>query len=56
MKVSVSASRRQFSTRGVTDYSNQSLFLTDVQGLLSKQPNTATVGLIWWWGRKEGAW
>lgn len=38
------------------DFSNQPSFLSDVQGLLSKQQNTATVGLIWWWGRKEGSW
>ena len=38
------------------DFSNQPSFLTDTQGLLSKQQNTATVGLVWWWGRKEGAW
>ena len=38
------------------DFSNQPSFLTDTQGLLSKQQQTATVGLIWWWGRKEGAW
>jgi hypothetical protein len=38
------------------DFSNQPSFLTDVQGVLSKQQSTATVGLVWWWGRKEGAW
>jgi hypothetical protein len=38
------------------DFSNQPSFLTDTQGLLSKQQNTATVGLVWWWGRKQGAW
>jgi hypothetical protein len=38
------------------DFSNQPTFLTDTQGVLSKEQNTATVGLIWWWGRKEGAW
>jgi hypothetical protein len=38
------------------DFSNQPSFLTDVQGVLSKDQNTATVGLIWWWGGKEGAW
>ena len=38
------------------DFSNRPSFLTDTQGLLSKEQNTATVGLIWWWGRKEGAW
>ena len=38
------------------DYSNQPTFLTSVQGVLSKDQNTATLGLIWFWGRKEGAW
>jgi len=38
------------------DYSNQPSFLSDVQGVLKKDQTTATVGLIWWWGRKEGSW
>jgi len=38
------------------DYSNQPSFLTDVQGQLSKEQTTATIGIIWWWGGKEGAW
>lgn len=38
------------------DFSNQPSFLTDTQGVLSKEQNTATLGLIWWWGRKEGPW
>ena len=38
------------------DFSNKPTFLTDVQNALSKDQTTATVGLIWWWGRKEGAW
>lgn len=38
------------------DFSNQPSFLSDVQGVLSKQQNTATIGLILWWGRKEGSW
>jgi len=38
------------------DYSNQPSFLSDVQGVLSKQQTTATLGLLWWWGRKEGTW
>jgi hypothetical protein len=38
------------------DFSNQPTFLTDVQGVLSKEQSTATVGVIWWWGRKEGSW
>jgi Putative beta-barrel porin-2, OmpL-like. bbp2 len=38
------------------DFSNQPSFLSDVQGVLSKQQNTATLGLVWWWGRKEASW
>jgi hypothetical protein len=38
------------------DFSNQPSFLSSTQGVLSKEQNTATLGLIWWWGRKEGAW
>jgi Putative beta-barrel porin-2, OmpL-like. bbp2 len=38
------------------DFSNQPSFLTSTQGVLSKEQNTATVGLVWWWGRKQGAW
>jgi hypothetical protein len=38
------------------DYSNQPTFLSDLQGVLRKDQNTATLGLVWWWGRKEGAW
>ena len=38
------------------DFSNQPSFLTDVQGVLGKQQNTATAGIVWWWGRKEGSW
>lgn len=38
------------------DFSNQPSFLSDVQGVLKKDQSTATLGLIWWWGRKEGSW
>jgi hypothetical protein len=38
------------------DFSNQPSFLTSTQGVLSKKQNTITLGLIWWWGGKEGAW
>ena len=38
------------------DFSNQPSFLSDVQGVLSKNQTTATLGLVWWWGRKEGSW
>jgi hypothetical protein len=38
------------------DFSNQPFFLTEMPGVLKKEQNTATLGLIWWWGRKEGSW
>jgi hypothetical protein len=38
------------------DFSNRPSFLSDRQGVLNKDQNTATLGLVWWWGRKEGAW
>jgi len=38
------------------DFSNQAFFLTEVPGIRKKEQNTATVGLVWWMGRKEGAW
>jgi hypothetical protein len=38
------------------DSSNQPSLLTYVQNILSKDQNTATVGLIWGRGRKEGSW
>lgn len=38
------------------DFSNQPSFLTDRQGVLSKDQNTATLGLVWWWGGKQGSW
>ena len=37
------------------DYSNQPFFLTSTAGVLKKEQNTATLGLIWWFG-KEGGW
>ena len=38
------------------DFSNQPSFFTDKNGILSKEQQTATVGIVWWVGRKEGAW
>ena len=38
------------------DFSNQPFFLTETPGILKKEQNTATLGLIWWWGRKTGPW
>jgi hypothetical protein len=37
------------------DYSNLPFFLTDFPDVLKKEQNTATLGLIWWFG-KEGSW
>ncbi|MEW6731028.1 MAG: porin [Acidobacteriota bacterium] len=38
------------------DFSNQPFFLTSQPGLLKKEQNTATIGLVWWFGRKSGSW
>ena len=38
------------------DFSNQPFFLTARPGLLKREQRTATLGLIWWIGRKEGSW
>jgi hypothetical protein len=38
------------------DFSNQKYFLTDTLGLLSKEQTTATVGVVWWFGKKTGPW
>jgi hypothetical protein len=38
------------------DWSNQPFFLTEQPGILKKEQNTATIGLVWWFGRKQGGW
>lgn len=38
------------------DSSNQPSFFTDKNGVLSKEQQTASVGIVWWFGGKEGAW
>jgi len=38
------------------DFSNQPYFLTDTLGILKNDQTTATVGLIWWFGGKQGVW
>lgn len=38
------------------DFSNRPFFLADRPGLLKRDQKTAAVGLIWWFGRKQGAW
>jgi Putative beta-barrel porin-2, OmpL-like. bbp2 len=38
------------------DWSNQPSFFSDKNGVLSKEQQTLGVGIVWWVGRKEGAW
>lgn len=38
------------------DFSNRPIFLTSNQGVYSTDQNTATMGVIWWFGRKPGPW
>ena len=46
----------QVKTEWRRDWSNVPIFLTGTQNVYSKDQNTATLGLIWWFGRKQGAW
>ena len=38
------------------DFSNRHYFLTETQGVLNTAQPTATLGLVYWWGTKQGAW
>ncbi|HVO98334.1 MAG TPA: outer membrane beta-barrel protein [Bryobacteraceae bacterium] len=38
------------------DVSNYPYFLTDTLNLLGKHQTTATMGVIWWFGKKTGSW
>jgi hypothetical protein len=38
------------------DFSNRPYFTTDVPGSLKKEQNTATMGLLWWFGSKRESW
>ena len=38
------------------DFSNQRFFLTDRSGRLDRAQTTATLGLVYWWGTKQGSW
>src|SRR5271157_720834 len=46
----------QVKTEYRYDWSNVPVFLTSTQNVYSKDQSTATLGLIWWFGRKQGAW
>ena len=38
------------------DFSNRPFFLTDTEGVLKRDQNTATLGMIWWFGGKRDSW
>ena len=38
------------------DASNHPYFLSDTLGVLKKNRNTATLGVVWWFGGKQGVW
>lgn len=38
------------------DWSNQAFFPTGTEGLLKRHQDTATIGLVWWYGGKQGNW
>ncbi len=38
------------------DFSNHAYFLTNMLGILKTEQNTATLGIVWWFGAKEGIW
>ncbi len=38
------------------DWSNRQYFLSDTAGALKRAQTTATVGLVYWWGMKQGSW
>ncbi len=38
------------------DWSNQPFFLTNKPGVLSSNQDTLTVGMVWWYGGKQGVW
>jgi hypothetical protein len=38
------------------DFSNQPYFYTDLLGVLKREQNTATLGVVWWFGLKKSPW
>jgi hypothetical protein len=50
------AERFMARVEGRYDFSNQPFFYTSTLGVLRKGQFTATLGLIWWYGGKTGAW
>jgi hypothetical protein len=56
MEYTSSGRRLSRDSNGGRDFSNHPYFPTDTLGVLKKEQNTAAVGLVWWFGAKEGAW
>jgi hypothetical protein len=50
------ADRFMARAEGRYDFSNQPFFYTSALGVLKKSQVTATLGLIWWFGGKQGPW
>ena len=38
------------------DFSNEPYFYTDLLGVLKREQNTATIGVVWWFGPKKSPW
>jgi hypothetical protein len=38
------------------DFSNQPYFYTNLLGILKREQNTATLGMVWWFGPKKAPW
>ncbi|MBV9301488.1 MAG: porin [Acidobacteriaceae bacterium] len=38
------------------DFSNRPFFLTSNLGIFKKEQNTSTLGMVWWFGDKQGTW
>ena len=38
------------------DYSNQAFFLAEAPGRVRREQSTALLGLLWWFGGKQGSW
>jgi hypothetical protein len=38
------------------DQSNRHYFLSDTLGVLESSQPTIGLGLVWWFGQKQGAW
>jgi hypothetical protein len=38
------------------DFSNHPYFYTNQLDALKSEQNTATIGVVWWFGSKKGSW